>query len=123
MANLGVVPLTSTGLTVPNVPPGVYYVRVVASNTAGASAPTAETSIAVGLAAPPGAPRSLAGSSAGAGAVMLSWQAPSSGPAPTGYLLLAGYAPGAGIFQIPVASPGLAAAGCRRAPITSASSP
>lgn len=111
VSNLGAVPVTSPGLTVPNVPPGTYYVRVVAANAAGASAPTAERAIAVGAAGAPAAPVNLTGSAGPGGFVSLSWQPPASGPAPTGYLVLAGYTPGASTFQIPVAGTGLAGSG------------
>jgi hypothetical protein len=111
VSNLGVVPLASPGVTVPNVPPGTYYVRVVAANAAGASAPTAETAISVGAATIPAAPRNLSGSAGAGGFVSLSWLPPASGPAPTGYVVLAGYAPGANTFQIPVTGTGLAGAG------------
>jgi Matrixin len=44
-SNIGVVPLTATSLVVPGVPNGIYYVRIVATNAAGASAPTADATI------------------------------------------------------------------------------
>lgn len=108
VANIGVVPLTAPGIVVPGVPNGLYYVRVVATNAAGASAPTLDLPISVGQ-TPPGAPRSLAGQAAPGGNVNISWLPPSSGPAPTSYVVLAGYAPGANTFQIPV--PGTVLAG------------
>lgn len=110
VTNIGVVPLTAPGLSVPNVPNGTYYVRVVATNAAGASAPTADQSVTVGAAAP-GAPRSLTGVAGAGGFVSLSWLAPSSGPAPTGYVVLAGFTPGANTFQIPLTATGLAGSG------------
>lgn len=110
LANLAVVPLTAPGLTVPNVPNGTYYVRVIATNTVGPSAPTADSVIAVGTSAPL-APRNLNGTAGAGGVVSLSWLPPSGGAAPTGYLVLAGYTPGAGTFQIPVAGTGLAGSG------------
>lgn len=109
-ANIGAIPATGTTLVVPGVPNGLYYVRVVAVNAAGASAPTADVTVPVGPAAP-AAPRSLTAASPGAGQVSLSWLAPASGPAPSGYVVLAGYAPGAATFQIPVAGTGLASGG------------
>lgn len=110
VANLGVVPLTAPGLVVPGVPNGLYYVRVVATNAAGASAPTLDLPIAVGQ-TPPGAPRNLAGTAAPGGHVSLTWLPPSSGPTPTSYVVLAGYTPGANTFQIPVPGTSLAGGG------------
>lgn len=110
VTDIGVVPLTATGLSVPNVPNGTYYVRVVATNAAGSSAPTADQSVTVGAAAP-GAPRSLTGVAAAGGYVSLSWLPPASGPVPTSYVLLAGFTPGASTFQIPVAGTSLAGSG------------
>lgn len=109
-SNIGVVPLVAPGLSVPNVPNGTYYVRVVATNAAGASAPTADQSVTVGASAP-GAPRNLTGAAGPGGSVSLSWLAPASGPAPTGYVVLAGFTPGASTFQVPVAGTGLAGSG------------
>ena len=110
LANIAVMPLTGTGVTVPNVPNGTYYVRVVATNGAGASAPTADRAITVG-AGTPGAPRSLTGSASPGGVVSLGWLPPSTGAAPTSYLVLAGYTPGASTFQIPVGATGMGAGG------------
>ena len=81
-----------------NVPSGTYYVRVRAVNDYGDSEPTAD----LVLVAPgaPGAPTSL--TSTGTGSVNLRWTAP-SGPAPTGYLIEAGTAPGRsdlGVLQV-----------------------
>lgn len=110
VTNVGVVPLTAPGLSVPNVPNGTYYLRVVASNASGSSAPTADQAVTVGASAP-GAPRSLTGTAGPGGAVSLSWLAPASGPAPTSYIVLAGFTPGASTFQIPVTVTGLAGSG------------
>ncbi len=109
-ANIGAIPVTGTTLVVPGVPNGVYYARVVATNAAGASAATADVTITVGPAAP-GAPRSLTATSPSAGVVSISWLAPSSGPAPTSYVLVAGHTPGASTYQIPVGGTGLAGGG------------
>lgn len=109
-SNIGVVPLSSPGVTVPNVPNGTYFVRVVATNAAGASTPTSDVAITVGASAP-GAPRNLTGAAGAGGSVSLSWLPPSSGPTPTSYVVLAGYTPGASTFQIPVSGTGLAGSG------------
>jgi hypothetical protein len=109
-SNIGAIPVTGTTLVVPGVPNGVYYARVVATNTSGASAPTADVTITVGPAAP-GAPRSLSAVSPSPGVVSIAWLAPSTGAAPTSYVLLAGQTPGASTYQIPVADTGLAGGG------------
>jgi hypothetical protein len=81
-----------------NVPTGTYYVRVRAVNEYGDSEPTAD----LVLVAPgaPGAPTGLTSTSTGS--VNLRWTAP-SGPAPTGYVIEAGTAPGRsdlGVLQV-----------------------
>ncbi len=108
-SNYGAIPASGTTLVVPGVPNGVYYVRVVATNAMGASAPTSDAVVVVGGA--PGAPRSLSGVAPAPGVVSLSWLAPSSGPAPTSYLVLAGHSPGATVHQIPVNATGLGSGG------------
>ncbi len=100
-ANYGAVSVTGTSLVVPDVPNGSYYLRVLAMNAQGASAPTADRVVTVGPALP-GAPRNVAASAGAGGLVTVSWQAPASGGAPVSYLLVAGYTPGASTFQAPV---------------------
>jgi len=109
-SNIGAVPVGATSLVVPGVPSGVYYVRIVATNATGTSPPTPDITIAVGPVAP-GAPRNLTALAPSPGVVSLSWQPPASGPAPTSYVVLAGHAPGASIYQIPVGSTSLAGGG------------
>jgi hypothetical protein len=99
LTNITAFTVNGTALVVPGVPNGAYYVRVVAANAAGVSAPTADHLIRVGP-APPGAPRSLSASAGAAGTVSITWLPPSSGGAPSHYVLLAGYTPGASTFQI-----------------------
>lgn len=81
-----------------DVPMGTYYVRVRAVNELGDSEPTADL-----LLVAPGAPRAPTNlASTGTGAVNLRWTAP-SGPAPTGYVIEAGTAPGRsdlGVLQV-----------------------
>lgn len=73
-------------------PPGSYYVRVIAANALGVSAPSNEILVIVsgvvgcGI---PVTPTGLAVTVAGA-LVTLRWDAPSSGGAPTGYVLQLG---------------------------------
>jgi len=110
LTNIAAVAVTGTALIVPGVPNGVYYVRVVAGNAAGISAPTADHVIRVGP-APPGVPRSLTASASAGGNVAITWLPPSSGGSPSSYLLLAGHTPGATTYQIPVAGTALAGSG------------
>ena len=93
----------------PGVPNGTYYVRIVATNAAGASAPTPDATIVVGGA--PGAPRNLTAVAPSPGVVSLTWLAPSIGPRAHLYVVLAGHAPGSGIYAIPVGATGLAGGG------------
>lgn len=108
-SDVGMAPVTSPGLVVSAVPNGVYYVRVVATNAAGASAPTPDATVAVGVT--PGAPRNFTATAPAPGYVSLSWLAPSSGPAPTSYVVLAGHAPGASVYQVPVSGTTVAGGG------------
>lgn len=106
-ADYGEAVTTLTTLTAPDVGVGVYYLRVVAVNAAGASAPSAEVTVTVGSGLP-AAPVGLMAAAGGAGRVRLFWQA-APGAAPTGYVLFAGVVPGAIDARIPLASPALAA--------------
>jgi len=93
-------PLLTTTLTVPNVPSGVYYVRVRALSGGVAGAPSNEITVAVsgGCPAPPLPPQLIV--RATGLAVTVSW-ASAGGCAPTSYVLLAGSAPGlANIAQV-----------------------
>ena len=108
-ANFGVIPVGGTTVSVPGVPNGVYYVRVMATNAVGASSPTSDVPVVVGGA--PGAPRSLQATAPAPGVVNITWLAPASGAAPTSYMLLAGHSAGASTYQIPVAATGLAGGG------------
>jgi hypothetical protein len=110
LANYGAINTPSTSIVVPGVPNGTYFVRVVAGNAAGMSAPTSDLQIRVGP-APPGAPRTLTAQAGAGGSVYITWQPPSSGGTPTSYVLRAGYAPGATSHQIPVNGTVLAGAG------------
>ena len=100
-ANYGAANVTGTSLVVPGVPNGTYYLRLLAINAQGASAPTADSVVMVGPALP-GAPRNVTASAGAGGFVTLSWQAPASGGAPESYLIVSGYTPGATTFQVPV---------------------
>lgn len=85
--------VAATGLFVPAVAPGVYYVRVRAVNSVSVSAPSNEVIVSVAgptLPATPTAFNTLVFGST----VTLMWNAPSSGGLSTGYVIQAGSGPG-----------------------------
>jgi predicted phage tail protein len=91
-------PVSSTSLTVPGVPNGIYYARVRAVNADGASSTSNEVVVVVpggtgGCSSPPNAPGNLSSNVSG-NAVTLTWAAPAAGCAPTGYVVQAGSASG-----------------------------
>jgi hypothetical protein len=90
VADLARISTGSNRLSV-DVPPGTFYVRVRAVSAAGESAPSNE--IVVRGQGTPLAPSALSATT-GASSVTLRWSGPPNGPAPTGYLLEAGSAPG-----------------------------
>jgi predicted phage tail protein len=95
-------PVAATSLVVPNVPAGVYYVRVRAVNGAGSSAPSNEVTVSVtgstGCPAPPLTPQLIV--RATGLNVSVNWSSPGGCP-PSSYTLLAGSAPGlANIAQV-----------------------
>ena len=99
IASLPIAP-TATSLAVPGVPVGTFYVRLVAVNAAGTSAPSNEVSLSVAGATVPGAP-TLSGSASG-GTVQVSWT-PGPGGAPASYTLTASLTPGgAAIATVPL---------------------
>jgi hypothetical protein len=110
-ADIAIVPVAGTSIVAPGVPSGVYYVRVVATNTVGASAPSADVQIPVGIATPPAAPVNLAANAPGGGLVTIWWEPPASGPTPTSYVLIAGLVPGGSDYQVPLKATGISAAG------------
>lgn len=78
----------ATSFTATDVPPGTYYVRLVAANGCGVGGPTSDVYFTVGASeALPAAPTALAVQTAGSGRTLV-WTAP-PGPV-TGYVLEAG---------------------------------
>ncbi len=93
-------PATATSFSVPDIPAGTYYVRLVAQSSGGTSGPSNEVTVTVAGAAAPGAP-TLAATATGS-TVNVSWTA-GSGGTPTGYTLRASTTPGgAPIATLPV---------------------
>lgn len=84
---------------------GTYYVRILATNGAGASAPSNEVVVTIGGGGgcvAPGAPTGLV-ATPGPLSVTIRWTAPTTGGAPSGYVLEAGSVAGAsnlGVFQL-----------------------
>ena len=91
-ANLGTLPLANFGLSVSNVPAGIYYLRARAVNAAGAGPASRELPLRVPTTpvcsdAPVNATSGLAASVSG-NQVVVSWRPPPTGAAPTFYQLL-----------------------------------
>ncbi|MEP7117004.1 MAG: fibronectin type III domain-containing protein, partial [Acidobacteriota bacterium] len=94
------VPGNQTGISVPNVPSGTYYVRVYAINGGGTSLPTNEVQVVVAGPAAPGTPTLNAPSVVGH-TVGLSWT-PGGGGVATSYVI--GVAPTNGGTVAPVST-------------------
>jgi Metallo-peptidase family M12B Reprolysin-like len=84
----------ATSVTFTAVPAATYFWRVAASNNAGSGPPSADSSVTVGVCAPPGPPASFAYSLAAGRMVTLSWGAPLSGSGPFSYIVEVGSASG-----------------------------
>lgn len=91
LANLATVPVGNVTTFQTTVPPGVYFVRVVAVNDMGVSEPSNE--VVLKPVATTGRPVSLASAVEG-NTVQLTWKQPSAGDLPAGYVLEAGSAQG-----------------------------
>ena len=83
----------ATGVVVSSIPPGTYFVRLAATNSGGAGPLSNEVTVSVAVPQPPGPPTMNPAAVSG-GSVMLSWVAPTTGTAPTGYLVVASVSPG-----------------------------
>lgn len=104
LANLAVLGVAAVPtLLQTSAPPGTYYVRIVAINAQGISAPSNEIIVTVGgpgTCALPAAPTGLTSTVSG-GSVTLRWEVGAGGGPPSGFTLLVGSTPGAanlGIF-------------------------
>lgn len=105
LSNITAFQTTSTGIAVPGVPTGQYFVRVRSTNAVGTSAATSDLTINVGC-TPPAAPTTFTASAANR-TVSLNWTLV---PGSTQTIIEAGYAPGATALTIPIAAPGDSAA-------------
>ncbi|MEZ5293611.1 MAG: matrixin family metalloprotease [Vicinamibacterales bacterium] len=109
-ADIGQVAVGTPGLVVDGVGRGVYYVRVVAANAHGESAPSHDVVVVVGDGLP-GAPIGLLAAAGPGGAVRLAWQPPPGGPGVSRYALLVGVSPDRPTARIAVAQTSIAAQG------------
>jgi hypothetical protein len=75
------------------VPPGTYFLRVLAQGPGGTGTPSNETSVSVGSACTTPSAPALSGSGSG-NVVTIGWSTPAGGPV-TGYTVVAGSASGA----------------------------
>jgi hypothetical protein len=115
LGNFGIVPLpASTSVTVPNVPPGSYFVRVYAYNGSGRSAPSNEVRVDVpiggGCSAPPA---SAVSATASGSAVAINW---SGVPGVAGYRLDVASGPSGPIVASQLFAAGTTSVGYQNAP-------
>lgn len=97
--------------SVPNVPPGTYYVRLFAQNLGGSSPASNEVPVTIAAPAAPNAPVLNTAQISGT-TVTLTWTPSASGGTPTGYIVSASLAPaGAAIGSAPTSSPTLTVPG------------
>ncbi len=109
-ADVGTFPTAATRLTATGVGRGVYYARIRAMNTYGASAPSPDIIVIVGDGLP-GAPVGLMAAAGQTGDVRVLWQAPRTGAPPAGYVLLVGTSADHPTTRISMAQTTLAAQG------------
>lgn len=86
-------PVSPRNVAVPGVPPGVYYVRLVAFNAGGVSPASNEVALTVAAPSAPAAP-TLHPPVVSGSTVSFSWTPGAGGGAPTSYLLTASVTPG-----------------------------
>jgi hypothetical protein len=106
-ADHGTLATELSSVTVTGVATGVYYVRVIALNAAGASAPSIEIVVVAGSGLP-AAPTGLVAAAGGSGSVRVFWQPP-PGATPAGYVFLAGYTPETIAARVPLGGPAFTA--------------
>ncbi len=93
LSNVGSASTPATTLVVPDVPDGIYYIRVVAVGAGGSSAPTADVMVNMRVTAP-AAPVSVVGATWPVGNAQVTWQPSGSGGTPSGYRVLVGFTSG-----------------------------
>ncbi len=92
--------VTSTGIVVPAVPNGLYWVRVRGENAGGTSVPTQDIAVRVGCGGPPLMPSNLSATVGGDRVVNLQWTRAADA---VNYAVVAGSAPGlANLAQLAV---------------------
>lgn len=100
-------PASPRSVVVPGVPPGVYYVRLVAVNAGGAGAASNQVTLTVAAPSLPTAP-SLNPAVVSGSTVSFSWTPGLGGGAPTSYVLLASTTPGGPVIaSLPVSGTSL----------------
>lgn len=100
-------PANPRAVSIGGIPAGTYFVRLLATNSGGASGPSNEVTLTVAGPAPPAAPV-LNTPVVSGGTVSLSW-IPASGPAATGFTLVATATPsGAPIVTVPLSGTSVA---------------
>jgi glucose/arabinose dehydrogenase len=104
-ADLMITQTTATGLVVPGVPPGRYYLRVRGVNSSGFGEASSEISVRVGCGGTPSVPADLTANTGPGGVVSLVWSGVGEA---SGYLIEAGSATGlANLAVIPVVAPSI----------------
>lgn len=104
-------PVSPRAFAVPGIPPGVYYVRLVASNAGGAGAASNEVVVTVAAPALPTAP-ALNPAVVSGSTVSFSWTPGAGGGAPTSYVLLASVTPGGPVIaSLPVSGTSISVPG------------
>ncbi|MBP7779376.1 MAG: matrixin family metalloprotease [Acidobacteria bacterium] len=111
-ADVGAFPAGTTSLVATGVARGVYYIRAVAMNAHGTSAPSPDIVVVVGDGLP-GIPVGLLAAAGQNGDVRVLWQPPRMGAPPHGYVLLVGTAADSPATRIPVAQTALFAQGVK----------
>lgn len=101
-ADLAVLEMLTSGLTVSGAPSGLYHLRVRALNSSGASEPSQELAVRVGCGGPMPVPVGLSAQVSPGGVVSLTWTPTAEA---TSYLVEAGTASGASdLAVIPIAA-------------------
>jgi subtilisin family serine protease len=108
-APIAALPLSAplNSVTIGGIPPGIYFVRLAATNSGGAGPFSNEVVVNVAGPQPPGPP-TMNPASVAAGQVAMSWTAPTTGGAATSYVVVASLTPGGpAIANLPVAGLGV----------------